>query len=138
MSGGLFRVLNISGSGLTAEAKRMEVISHNIANANTIAEDGTPYSRKYATFRDVYETTSNGRVGAGIKHVSVRNDDTPFARVYDPESPYSDEEGYMLMPNVNIMTEMTELLITNRSYSSNATAFDTSKDLYKKALELSK
>jgi flagellar basal-body rod protein FlgC len=135
---GLFRIMNISGSGLLAEAKRMEVISHNIANANTISEDGVPYTRKYATFQDVYALTKDGTVGAGIKHTGVYEDDTPYTRVYDPESPYSDEDGYVLMPNVDIMTEMTELLITNRSYSSNAQAFTTSKQLYNKALEIGK
>ncbi len=135
---GLFRIMNISGSGLLAEAKRMEVISHNIANANTISEDGVPYARKYATFKDVYALTKNGSVGAGVKHTGTLNDDTPFTRVFDPESPFADVDGYVLMPNVDIMTEMTELLITNRAYSSNATAFEASKDLYKKALEIGK
>ncbi len=146
---GIFTSFNINASGMTAQRYRMDIISQNVANANTTrTEDGTPYRRKVVTFTEK-ETESNfGRVlnkeknsysGKGVK-VSAVNEDTwtDMNMVYDPSHPDADENGYVTYPNVNIVTEMTNLIDASRAYEANATAFTASKAMALKGLEIGK
>ncbi len=143
---GLFQSFNISASGMTAERFRIDTIAQNIANINTTrTEDGEPYRRKIVTFqeRDVtpfstYYSSSRARlVGNGVKVTSVKDDmSTDFVMTYDPAHPDADENGYVRYPNVNTVTEMTNLIDATRAYQANTTAFDASKKMVQAAISI--
>lgn len=144
---GLFSSIDISSSGLTAERFRMDIISNNIANAHTTrTEDGEPYRRKIPVFaerrahdfRSILRASLNQKKqsGEGVKVLGVTEDPSPFRRVYDPNHPDADEEGYVNYPNVNIVTEMVDMISASRAYEANVTAINTSKNMFMKALDL--
>ena len=143
---GLFQSFNISASGMTAQRFRTDIIAENIANVNTTSTaNGTPYRRKIVTFteKDVtpfsqyYSESKNMAVGNGVK-VSKATEDysTEFTMEYDPSNPDADENGYVSYPNVNTVTEMTNLIDATRSYEANATAFDASKSMAQTGLQI--
>lgn len=144
----IFSSFNINASGMTAQRYRMDVISENVANADTTrTEDGTPYRRKVVTFEQrgeavgsfssVFSRASSAFKGQGVRVSSVSEDTwTDMIMAYDPSHPDADENGYVTYPNVNIVTEMTNLIDASRSYEANATAFDASKAIAVKGLEL--
>ena len=116
---GYFGALDIGASALTAQRLRMDTISQNIANANTTrTEDGTPYRRRLVVFQErsqgipfseYLSASSRERyIGKGVKVAAVVEDASDFKRVYDPGHPDADEEGYVAMPNVDIITEMVK------------------------------
>lgn len=143
----MFTAFDINASGLTAQRYRMDIISENVANANTTrTEDGRPYVRKVVTFEEKDGQTPFSRVmnsqmdkytGKGVKVAGVHEDTvTPMNMVYDPSHPDADENGYVTYPNVNIITEMTNLIDATRSFEANATAFNATKSMALKGLEL--
>lgn len=143
----IFSGMNISASGMTAERLRTDVIAQNIANANTTrTAKGGPYIRKNVVFRekvsapDSFDMVMNrtvGGVGSGVKATAITDDtDTDLNLVYDPSHPDADENGYVLYPNVNVVTEMTDLIDATRAYEASATAFEASKGLAAKGLSL--
>lgn len=143
----MFSSFDINASGLTAQRYRMDVISENVANANTTrTSDGTPYRRKTVVFAERDSQTPFSRVlgdateryaGNGVKVVGTYEDySTDLVKTYDPSHPDADENGYVLYPNVNIVTEMTNLIDASRSYEANATAFEASKSIALKGLEM--
>lgn len=145
----IFQSFNINASGMTAQRFRMDIISENVANVNTTrrAEDGETYRRKVVTFGEkrvtpftkVLQNTREAYMGNGVKVTSVREDtETDFIMKYDPAHPDADENGYVSYPNVNIVTEMTNMIDASRSYEANATAFESSKAMAMKGLELGK
>ena len=148
----IFSSFGINASGLTAERFRMDIISENIANANTTrTEDGTPYVRKIVTFQEKNKTGAtfnsilasqskyNRYGGDGVKVGGVYEDKvSQMNMVYDPSHPDADENGYVHYPNVNIITEMTNLIDASRSYEANATAFTASKQIALKGLDIGK
>lgn len=143
---GLFQSFDISASGMSAERFRIDTIAQNVANVNTTrTEDGTPYRRKVVTFaeRDLtpfsryYESARGRAVGNGVKITSVREDlTTDFVMQYDPAHPDADENGYVAYPNVNTVTEMTNLIDATRAYEANTTAFNASKSMVQAALKI--
>ena len=145
---GLFQSFNISASGMTAQRFRTDIIAENIANVNTTStESGGPYRRKIVTFqeKDVtpfsqYLSTSRNRaVGNGVKISKVSEDyETDFIMEYDPSNPDADENGYVSYPNVNTVTEMTNLIDATRAYEANATAFDATKNMALTGLNIGK
>lgn len=142
----LFQSFNINASGMTAQRFRMDVISENVANVNTTrTEDGTPYRRKIVTFQEkdvtpfskVLNNTKEAYLGNGVKVSSVKEDTTSdYVKKYDPSHPDADADGYVSYPNVNIVTEMTNMIDASRSYEANVTAFQTSKAIALKGLEV--
>lgn len=143
---GLFQSFNIIASGMTAQRFRTDIIAENIANVNTTSTaNGTPYRRKIVTFteKDVtpfsqyYSESKNMAVGNGVKVSKVTEDySTEFTMEYDPSNPDADENGYVSYPNVNTVTEMTNLIDATRSYEANATAFDASKSMAQTGLQI--
>lgn len=143
----IFNAINISASGLTAERLRMDVTSKNIANANTTRTvNGGPYRRQIVVFKN-QEENSFARVlknaignplntPKGVEVVGIRNDQSPFKQVYDPGHPDANKEGYVLMPNVDIVTEMANMISASRAYEANITAMNTTKNMALKALEI--
>lgn len=144
---GMFTAFNINASGLTAQRYRMDIISENVANANTTrTEDGTPYRRKVVTFEEkgvgtsfgsVFSTARNRYTGNGVKVSRVHEDTwSEMKMVYDPSHPDADENGYVTYPNVNIITEMTNLIDASRAYEANSTAFTASKSMAMQGLQV--
>ncbi|MEG0961546.1 MAG: flagellar basal body rod protein FlgC [Lachnospiraceae bacterium] len=142
----LFQAFNINTSGMTAQRFRMDVISQNVANVNTTrTENGTPYTRKIVSFEEkqttpfskVLQNSREAYIGNGVKVSTLKEDTTTdYVQKYDPSHPDADENGYVSYPNVNIVTEMTNMIDASRSYEANATAFETSKAMALKGLEL--
>ena len=142
---GLFTSFDISGSGMSAQRLRTDIISQNIANVNsTSTADGGPYRRKTVVFAEksavdfgeVLMSTA-GTVGSGVKVTQIVEDnETPMSMVYDPAHPDADENGYVTYPNVNVVAEMTNLIDASRSYEANVTAFNASKTMASKGLEI--
>lgn len=144
----MFSSFQISASGLSAQRLRLDVISNNIANVNTThGVNGAPYQRQRVVFepRGVVPqfllpfSTKKGaasQVGEGVRVVGVRNDPSPAKLVYDPGHPDADANGYVAMPNVNIVNEMVDLLSASRAYEANVTAMNASKAMVSKALEI--
>ncbi len=145
---GLFQSFNISATGMTAQRFRTDIIAENIANVNTTStESGGPYRRKIVTFQEKNVTpfsqylshSRNRAVGNGVKISKVSEDyETDFIMEYDPSNPDADENGYVSYPNVNTVTEMTNLIDATRAYEANATAFDASKNMALTGLNIGK
>lgn len=136
--------MGITSSGLTAERLRMDTIAGNIANADTTrTENGGPYRRKVAVFQENLNQELNNFDGAnfngaGIKAVGITEDSSPFKVVYDPSNPDADADGYVQMPNVDILNEMVDMISASRAYEANVTAFETEKNIVLKSLDIGK
>jgi len=148
----LFNGLNISASGLTVNRLRMDVVSSNIANANTnraelVDGEWMPYRRKTVELstngaspfaKQLTAAMDNRSAGAGVKVSAIREDGAPFPVTYDPEHPDADAEGYVRTPNIDPIREMVDLMSATRSYEANVTAMNASKSMFMKALEIGK
>lgn len=130
-----FSNLRISASGLSAERLRMDTIASNIANVNTTkGADGQPYRRKVAVFQENLDSELNKPLG--VKAVGIEEDQSDFRRVYDPTNVDADSDGYVSMPNVNILNEMADMITATRSYEANVNAISSEKSMFLKALEI--
>ncbi|MEW6096984.1 MAG: flagellar basal body rod protein FlgC [bacterium] len=144
----LFQAINTSGSGLTAEQLRMDVIANNIANVNsTRTPQGGPYRRQRVVFTPrepqmffnipflksypVYN-------GKGVRVVGIEEDPSPFRIEYRPEHPDADEKGYVRFPNVNVVLEMADMITATRAYEANVAAMRSSREMMMRALDISK
>lgn len=137
--------MQINASGLTLERLKMDTISSNIANVNTTrTEEGGPYLRKEVVFEEDLKTEISKftnrmeKKSSGVKVVGITQTEENIEMVYNPSHPDANEEGYVMMPNVNMVDEMINLINTQRAYEANVTALNTSKSILKKALEISK
>ena len=142
---GFFSSLEISASGLSAQRLRMDVISENIANIDTVeTEDGGPYRRRYVVFRERENgatcasqlETARSRTTGGVRVQSIGEDESDFRLEYDPTHPNANEAGYVEKPNVDLAQEMVDMLSAYRSFEANVTAFNATKDMAVKALEI--
>ncbi|HPB81400.1 MAG TPA: flagellar basal body rod protein FlgC [Spirochaetota bacterium] len=148
---GMFASFNIASSGLTAQRLRMDVISNNIANATTTrTPEGGAYRRKRAIFAPlnirpnyksplVPDRIEHG-LGRGVRVVKIEEDSSPLRLVYDPHHPdaikIGPKRGYVEMPNVNVVMEMTDLISASRSYEANIMLINSERSMFNKALEL--
>lgn len=140
--------LNIGGSALTAQRFRMDVISQNIANADTTrTENGTPYARKMVVmqertnnteFSEALRTRGTEKVGNGVEVSGVEDDDKAFKMVYEPEHPDADETGYVRYPNIDMIKEMMDMMSASRSYEANITSINAVKTMSMSALQIGK
>ena len=134
----MFTGLRISASGLTAERLRMDVISNNIANANsTRTPEGGPYQRQRVVFSSMAARTY-GESGSGVAAVSIQTDERPGNVVHEPDHPDADEAGYVTYPNVDIATEMVDMISASRAYQANVVAMQAAKSVVSHALEIIK
>lgn len=140
---------SISASALTAQRLRMDVISSNIANAETTRASVTngeavPYKRKMVvlepnktSFNSLLQNQMKGSgSGEGVRVSEIREDQSPLKPVYDPTHPDANAEGYVYMPNVDIAKEMVDMISASRSYEANVTALNSTKAMISKALEI--
>ncbi len=150
----IFHSMNTTASALTANRLRMDIVSSNMANADTtrakqVDGEWEPYRRKMVVMepkegqfstllQKAMGTTGTQGTGNGVKVTRILEDDTPFQQVYDPEHPDANEEGYVQMPNVDPLREMVDLMSATRSYEANVTVFNASKNMLMKALEIGK
>lgn len=147
--------MNIVSSGLTAQHLRLDVISENITNMNTTrTEAGGPYRRKMVVFqaedgrddfRNVLARVQNGKVSnagyersAGVRVTEIAEDPSDFKLKYDPTDPDANEEGYVELPNVDLVKEITDGMAASQAYSANVTAFNLLKSVVSKGLEIGK
>lgn len=144
---------NISGSGMTAERFRMDIVAENIANIHTTRtpNNGGTYRRKLTvfqeksysnSFRGVLETAMNGRLratdspGLGVRVTRVLEDQTELTPSYDPSHPDADENGYVMLPNVDLIKETVDAMSATRAYEANVTAFNALKTMAQRAMEI--
>ncbi len=137
--------MNVSASGMTAQRLRLDIISQNIANVNTTRdENGNVYRRKSVIFEEKDVTPfgdilmkTGGTSGNGVKVTEIIEDtSSEMRKVYEPSNPDADEDGYVTYPNVNIVQEMTDMIDASRSYEANVTAFNATKNMALKGLEV--
>lgn len=140
--------LSISGSGMTAQRLRLDVTADNIANIETTrTENGGPYRRKMVvleaketSFQKVFENTLYGQQayteGNGVRAAAVIDDETELKPVYDPEHPDADADGYVMMPNIDLVKETADAMAATQAYQANITAFNATKLMAQKALEI--
>ncbi|AFG35963.1 flagellar basal body rod protein FlgC [Fervidobacterium pennivorans subsp. shakshaketiis] len=132
-----FNIMNISSTGLSAQRFRIELISTNIANSETTrTEKGEPYRRKVPIFQELVRNIQGRRENSGVIVKSVYEDPSEFRIVYDPTHPDADENGYVRLPNVNIIREMVDMINAQRAYEANATAINTTKAMITSALQI--
>jgi len=149
----MFGGIDAAASGLTAERLRMDVISNNIANVNsTRTVDGGPFKRKYVVFqpREAEKNSfsamlegamnkgSKNRAGDGVRAIGIGTDDSMGKLVYDPGHPDANADGYVELPNVDIVTEMVDMITASRAYEANVTTINAAKSMAQQALNISK
>ncbi len=140
-----FDALHVSASGLSAQRLRMNLISANLANMNTTrTKAGGPYRRKdpvfsaqapAASFREMLRNRQQEMLKE-VAVIGIVEDSRPPIRKYDPNHPDADENGYVALPNINVMEEMVNMISATRSYEANVTAIKAAKDMALKALEI--
>ena len=147
----IFNAINTSASALTAQRLRMDVVSSNMANAQTtrarVTEDGEieAYRRKMVVmepqeknFKSFLTKAKNDHSGSGVKVSRIKEDKEPFKLEFNPTHPDADEAGYVQMPNVDPLKEMVDLMSATRSYEANVTTLNANKNMLMKALEIGK
>ena len=138
--------MNISASGLTAQKQRLDIIAENITNINTTrTEGGGPYQRKMVVFQPIEKqdfksvlsrTARDNNQKGGVQITEVLEDTREFKSVYDPDHPDANADGYVMMPNVDLIKETVDSMSATRSYDANITAFNAIKMMATKALEI--
>jgi flagellar basal-body rod protein FlgC len=148
----MFGSLDVSASGLTAQRLRMDVTAENLANAQTTrTAAGGPYRRKEVVLEQATGAGAGGfgaslasAMGAqgadatpgGVQVAGIVDDSSNFKTVYDPSHPDANAQGYVRMPNVDTVTEMTDLISASRAYEANVTAMQTAKEMFSKTLDI--
>lgn len=143
----MFNTLNINASALTAQRLRMDVVSSNIANAETtrgklVDGEWQPYRRKMVVMEQREKPFDAILQGAmekqlqGVRVTQIVEDETPLKPVFNPAHPDANQDGYVMMPNVDLSKEMVDMLSASRAYEANVTAFNTGKSMLMKALEI--
>jgi flagellar basal-body rod protein FlgC len=136
----MFQIFNVSGSAVSAQSQRLNVVASNLANADTVAgPDGQAYKARQVTFQTEL-MGQTGQIGdaatAGVKVSTISEDQTPGRRVHDPKHPSADAEGYVTYSNVNAVEEMVNMISASRSYQNNIEVMNTAKTLLLKTLQM--
>ncbi len=130
----LFNIFNVAGSAMSAQSQRLNVVSSNIANAeSTTSANGQTYRAKQVEFQSVPMT---GTTSTGVKVNRVVEDASPLKMVFDPKHPNADETGHVAMPNVNVVEEMVNMISASRSYQTNVETMNAAKTMLLKTLTL--
>jgi flagellar basal-body rod protein FlgC len=128
-----FRIFAIAGSALTAQSARLNAVASNLANADSVVgSDGQPYRAKQV----VFAATPVEGGGVGVRVTQVVESAAPLRMQYDPANPAADEKGYVLLPNVNVVEEMVNMISASRAYQTNAEVMNTARSLMSKTLAI--
>ena len=131
----ILNVFDIAGSALSAQSQRLNVVASNLANADSATSvDGTPYKAKQVVFTAA--PVRDGVNGMGVRVTSVIEDPPPPRLMYDPKHPMADANGYVTMPNVNVVEEITNMISASRAYQLNLDMMNTAKSLLLRTLAL--
>jgi len=130
----MFSIFNVSGSAISAQSQRLNVVASNLANADAVAgPDGQGYKARSV----VFQTTPMGAdSAAGVKVSAIEESNAPFKRVHNPNHPSADAEGYVNYSNVNQVEEMVNMISASRSYQNNIEVMNTAKSLLLKTLQM--
>ena len=135
MMGNMFNVFGIAGSALTAQSVRLNTVSSNLANADSVTSaNGQPYRAKQVVFE--VRPISEGGEANGVRVTQIVESAAPLRTTYDPTNPAANKEGYVQMPNVNVVEEMVNMISASRSYQTNAEMMNTAKQLMLKTLSI--
>lgn len=129
----LFNIFNVSGSAMSAQATRLNTVASNLANADSAAG---PTGEAYRAKAVVFEAVPLASGGSAVKVQQVVEDKSPLKQVYDPKHPLADANGYVAMPNVNVVDEMVNMLSASRSYQTNVETMNAAKSMLLKTLTL--
>ena len=131
----LFNIFNVSGSAMSAQSQRLNVVASNLANADSATSAS---GEAYRARQVVFEATpaQDGGASTGVRVKQVIEDPSPLKQVYDPKHPMADEKGYVSMPNVNVVDEMVNMLSASRSYQTNVETMNAAKTMLLKTLTL--
>lgn len=130
----VFNVFSIAGSAMNAQSARLNAVSSNLANADSVAgADGQPYRAKQVVFAAVPMGKEGGQ---GVRVTQVVDSAAPLRQIYEPNNPAANEQGYVSMPNVNVVEEMVNMISASRSYQTNAEMMNTAKQLLLKTLAI--
>ncbi|GAB4117472.1 MAG: flagellar basal body rod protein FlgC [Rubrivivax sp.] len=133
----LFTIFNVSGSAVSAQSQRLNVVASNLANADTVAgPDGQAYKARQVTFQTVLMGQGGRPDAAGVTVSNISESDAPGRRVHDPRHPAADAEGYVTYNNVNPVEEMVNMISASRSYQNNIEVMNTARTLLMKTLQL--
>jgi flagellar basal-body rod protein FlgC len=134
----LFSIFNVSGSAVSAQSQRLNVVASNLANADTVAgPDGQAYKARQVTFQTVMMGQgAQPEAAAGVRVATITEDQTVGRRVHDPKHPAADAEGYVSFSNVNPVEEMVNMISASRSYQNNVEVMNTARTLLMKTLQL--
>ena len=133
----LFNVFDIAGSAMTAQSMRLNVVASNMANADSVtSSNGQPYRARQVVFQAKPLNASMPKGAAGGVVAKVVDDPSPMKLIYDPKSPYANEQGYVTMPNVNVVEEMTNMISASRSYQASVEMMNTTKSMIQRTLAL--
>lgn len=140
----VFNSIKISASSLMAQRLRMDVIANNVANVDsTRGEDGLAYRRQSVVFKEQTQTggfsdllgRASGRSAAGgVQVTEIYRDQSAPRKVHEPTHPDADEEGYIYLPNIDVVTEMTDLVSASRAYQASSTVINATKAIAQSAL----
>lgn len=130
----LFNLFNISGSAVSAQGKRLNVVASNLANADSVAgPDGQPYKARQINFQA--ELAASGEA-AGVRVSGITETEAPGRRVHEPNHPMADAEGYVTHSNVNVVDEMVNMISASRAYQNNVEVMNTARQLLAKTLQM--
>jgi flagellar basal-body rod protein FlgC len=137
----MFQIFNISGSAVSAQSQRLNVVASNLANVDTVAgPDGSAYKARHVVFQTQLMGARNGLrpdpASAGVSVSTVVEDNSPGRRVHDPKHPQADAQGYVTYSNVSSVEEMVNMISASRSYQNNVEVMNTAKNLLQKTLQL--
>jgi flagellar basal-body rod protein FlgC len=131
----LFKVFDVSGSAISAQSQRLNVVASNLANAESVAgPDGQPYKARQVVFQT--QMFGGDPSSAGVAVSQVTEDNSAPRRIHDPQNPAADADGYVTMPNVNPVEEMVNMISASRGYQTNVDVMNTAKSLLQKVLQL--
>ncbi|MCU7376560.1 flagellar basal body rod protein FlgC [Paucibacter sp. O1-1] len=133
----MFQIFSVSGSAVSAQSQRLNIVASNLANADTVAgPDGQAYKARQVVFQTALMGAGENLGAAGVRVAQISEDQTEGRRVHDPKHPKADAEGYVTYSNVNTVEEMVNMISASRSYQNNIEVMSTAKSLLLKTLQL--
>lgn len=130
-------IFSLAASAMQAQSQRLNVTASNLANADSVSgPDGQPYRARQVVFETAADADADAEAIGGVRVAQVVEDQTPPRTVFDPKNPRANEEGYVTLPNVNVVEEMTNMISASRSYQANVEVLNTAKTLMAKTLTI--